>query len=277
MAKHVIDGLGKSKVTIENGKVTDVTEPKIKYCPLFDHHRNIKEITPETIRENMEFRIKDFGMCTKNRQLRMKDHLNFGISEIICTLFKENIIDCTVMVCEGCGTLLIHDGELAQGVGGRVSGLVETSPIPEIIEQVGVKNVLNAKTAEIDQVKGLRKAIRNGYKNIAVTIALASDIKEINRLKEIYPNVNIYVFAVHTTGISKEDARELFDGSDVITACASRHIREIGENESVKTVGQSIPIYSNTKNGKKFLELRLNHIGGEKPPKENPDLPYPLI
>ncbi len=192
MAKHVIDGLGKSKVTIENGKVTDVTEPKIKYCPLFDHHRNIKEITPETIRENMEFRIKDFGMCTKNRQLRMKDHLNFGIFEIICTLFKENIIDCTVMVCEGCGTLLIHDGELAQGVGGRVSGLVETSPIPEIIEQVGVKNVLNAKTAEIDQVKGLRKAIRNGYKNIAVTIALASDIKEINRLKEIYPNVNIY-------------------------------------------------------------------------------------
>lgn len=225
----------------------------------------------------MEFRIKDFGMCTKNRQLRMKDHLNFGISEIICTLFKENIIDCAVMVCEGCGTLLIQDGELAQGVGGRVSGLVETSPIPELIERIGAENVLNTKTAEIDQVKGLRKAIRNGYKNIAVTIALASDIEEINRLKEIYPNVNIYVFAVHTTGISKEDARELFDGSDVITACASRHIREIGEKESVKTVGQSIPIYSNTKNGKKFLELRLDHIGGEKPPKENPDLPYPLI
>lgn len=277
MAKHVIDGLGKSKVTIENGKVTDVTEPKIRYCPLFDHHRNIKEITPEAIRENMEFRIKDFGMCTKNRQLRMKDYLNFGISEIICTLFKENIIDCAVMVCEGCGTLLIQDGELAQGVGGRVSGLVETSPIPELIERIGAENVLNTKTAEIDQVKGLRKAIRNGYKNIAVTIALASDIEEINRLKEIYPNVNIYVFAVHTTGISKEDARELFDGSDVITACASRHIREIGEKESVKTVGQSIPIYSNTKNGKKFLELRLDHIGGEKPPKENPDLPYPLI
>ncbi|MDO5848465.1 MAG: DUF2099 family protein [Methanobrevibacter sp.] len=277
MSRHIVDGLGKSKVTIENGKVTNVTEPKISYCPLFDHHRNIKEITPEAVKENMEFRIKDFGMCTKNRQLRMKDYLNFGISEIICTLFKEDIIDCAVMVCEGCGTVLIQEAELAQGVGGRVSGLVETSPIPEVIEGIGTDNVLNIETAEINQIDGIKKAIRNGYKNIAVTIALAKDIEEINRLKETYPNVNIYVFAVHTTGISKEDARELFDGSDVITACASKHIREIGDEESLKTVGQSIPIYSKTKNGKKFLELRLKHIGGEKPKKENPDLPNPLI
>lgn len=277
MSKHVIDCLGRSEVTIENGKVTKVTEPKIEYCPLFDHHRGIKKLTPEVIRENIQFRIDDFGMCTEKRQLKMKDFLNFGISEIITTLLNKDIIDCAVMVCEGCGTVLVKEGEMAQGIGGRVSGLVETLPIPEVIEGVGSENVLNANTAEINQAEGIKKAIRNGYKNIAVTVALASDIPEINKLKEVYPNVNIYVFAVHTTGLSKEDAREIFDGSDVITACASKHIREIGEKESLKTVGQSIPIYSNTKDGKRFLELRLDHIGGEKPKKENPDLPYPLI
>lgn len=273
----MIDGLGKSKITIENGKVTNVTEPLVKYCPLFDHHRNIKELNQNTIKENIEFRIKDFGMCTENRQLKMKDFLNFGISEIITTLLNKNIIDCVIMVCEGCGTVLINKPTIAQGVGGRVSGLLETSPIPEIIEKISEKNIVNTKTAEINQIKGIMKAIRQGYKNIAVTITNAEDIEEINHLKDVYPNVNIYVFVVHTTGISKEDAQTLFDGCDVITACASKYVREIGAKKSLKTVGQSIPIYSNTQEGKKFLELRLAHIGGEKPHKENPDLPYPLI
>ena len=49
------------------------------------------------------------------------------------------------------------------------------------------------------------------------------------------------------------------------------------KKESIKTVGQSIPIYARTENGKKFLEMRLKKIGGEKPKKDNPDLPHPLI
>lgn len=275
--KHIIECLGKSEVTIEDGKVTKVTEPEIEYCPLFDNHRNIKELTKEAIKENIEFRIDDFGMCTEKRQLKMKDYLNFGISEIISSLFDEKIIDCAIMVCEGCGTVLVKEAELAQGVGGRVSGLVQTEPIPKVIEKIGKENVLNPEIAEINQIKGIEKAIENGYKNIAVTTALASDIPEINKLKEENPNVNIYIFAVHTTGLSKEDARIIFDGSDVITSCASKYIREIGDKESLKTVGQSIPIYSKTEDGKKFIEIRLEKIGGEKPHKENPNLPYPLI
>ena len=49
--KHIIECLGKSEVTIEDGKVTKVTEPEIEYCPLFDNHRNIKELTKEAIKE----------------------------------------------------------------------------------------------------------------------------------------------------------------------------------------------------------------------------------
>ena len=277
MSRHTIEALGLSRITIEDGKVTDVTEPEVEYCPLFDHHRGIKKLTKEEIAKNIQFRIDDFGMCTPKRQLRMKDFLSFGISEIMCTLLDENVLDSVVMVLEGCGTIIVTEGELVQGIGGRVSGLVETSPIPELIGEIGEENIVDPQTAEINQIEGIKKAIKKGFKNIAVTITLASDAEEIERLKSENPDVNIYVFVVHTSKKSPEDARKLFDACDVATGCSSKNMREIGYTESLKTVGQSIPIFAKTENGKKFLEMRLEKIGGEKPKKDNPDLPYPLI
>lgn len=264
MSEHIVEAIGLSKVTIKDGKVIDVSEPKLDYCPLFHHHRGMEKITKKAIWDNMQFRIDDFGMCTSNRQLRMKDFLSFGISEILSTLIKENVIDCAVMVCEGCGTLIVTESELVQGIGGRVSGLVKTSPIPELFDQLGRKNILEPETAKIDQTEGIKLAIKQGYKNIAVTITLAQDCLKIRELKKAHPDVNIYTFVVHTSNITKKEARILFDECDVATACASKYIREIGEAESLKTVGQSIPIYSKTENGKKFLEMRLEKIGGEK-------------
>lgn len=277
MSEHIIEALGLSKIRIKDGKVIEVSEPEVEYCPLFDHHRGIKKLTPEVIAENIQFRIDDFGMCTPKRQLRMKDYLNFGISEIMSTLLDENIIDYVVMVLEGCGTLIVNEPELVQGIGGRVSGLVKTSPIPELIAKFDEELIVNPETAEINQIKGIELAIKHGFKNIAVTVALASDSEKIKQLQKENPDINIYVFVVHTSKLSAEDARALFDVCDVATGCASKHMREIGETESVKIVGQSIPIFARTEMGKKFLEIRLDKIGGEKPKKDNPDLPYPLI
>lgn len=277
MSEHIIEALGKSRITIKDGKVVDVTEPEVEYCPLFDHHRGIKKLTTDVIAKNIQFRIDDFGMCTPNRQLRMKDFLSFGISEIMCTLLEKNVIDSVVMVLEGCGTIIVTEPELVQGIGGRVSGLVKTSPIPELVPEIGEDNIVNPETAEIDQIEGIKLAISKGFKNIAVTITLAEDTDGIKKLKEENPDVNIYVFVVHTTKKTAEEARKLFDVCDVTTGCSSKHIREIGEKESIKIVGQSIPIFAHTEDGKKFLEMRLDKIGGEKPKKENPDLPYPLI
>ena len=58
MDEHVIEALGKTRVVVRDGKVVEVGEPKISYCPLFDKHRGIKEITSETVRKNIEFRIQ---------------------------------------------------------------------------------------------------------------------------------------------------------------------------------------------------------------------------
>ena len=277
MSEHIIEALGLSRIKIKDGKVIEVSEPEVEYCPLFDHHRGIKKLTPEVIAENIQFRIDDFGMCTPNRQLKMKDYLNFGISEIMSTLLDKNMIDCVVMVLEGCGTLIVNEPELVQGIGGRVSGLVKTSPIPELIAKFDEELIVNPKIAEINQIKGIELAIEHGFKNIAVTVALAEDAEKIKQLQNENPDINIYVFVVHTSKLSAHDARALFNVCDVATGCASKNMREIGEAESVKIVGQSIPIFARTEMGKKFLEMRLDKIGGEKPKKDNPDLPHPLI
>lgn len=277
MDRHVIEALGKARITVENGKVVDVGEPMIEYCPLFDKHRGIKELTKEEIEKNIQFRIDDFGMCTKNRQLRLKDFLSFGISEILSTLLDENLIDCAVMVCEGCGTVLVSESEMAQGVGGRVSGLVETSPIPELIEEFGQDHVVDSETARIDQVDGLRLAIDNGYKNIAVTICLAEDGIILRELEKEYEDVNVYIFGVHSTGHSREAAEIIFDTADVVTGCASKHLRDVGKELNLFSVGTSIPIFAASDNGEEFIKLRLDKIGGPKKKTGNSKQPNPLV
>lgn len=276
MDEHIIEALGKAKVTINDGKVTKIEEPLIEYCPLFHKHKGIEKLTKETIKENIEFRIEDFGMCTPQRILYMKDFLSFGISETISTLMEEKIIDATIMVCEGAGTVILQDPRMIQGVGGRVSALIKTSPIKEIIDEIGENNILNPKTVEINQIEGLKKAINQGYKKIAVTIALASDAEEIRELEKEYPDVEIYIFVVHTSKVSMEDAKIYFENADVITGCASKNVRLFGEKESKLTAGQSIPIFAITEKGKYFLQKRIDKIGGLKD-KPNAKIPDPLI
>lgn len=277
MDKHVIEALGRAKITVQDGKVVDVGEPMIEYCPLFHKHRGIEKLTPEEIKKNIQFRIDDFGMCTKDRVLRLKDFLSFGISEILSTLLADDIIDCAVMVCEGCGTVLITESELAQGVGGRVSGLVETSPIPELIEEFSPNHIVDGETAIIDQVEGFKLAIENGYRNIAVTIAFPEDGIILRELEKEYDDVNLYLFAVHTTGLSREESELIFDVSDAVTACASKHLRDIAYEENIFSVGTSIPIYGASEKGEEFIKLRLDKIGGPKKKTGNSKHPHPLI
>jgi putative methanogenesis marker protein 8 len=206
----------------------------------------------------------------------MKDFLSFGISETISTLLEEKIIDCAVIVCEGAGTVIIEDPELVQGIGGRISGIEFTTPIPEIIITIGLEKILDPKTAQIDQLAGVIKAIDNGYNDIAVTITSAEDAVRLREVENKHEGVKIYIFAVHTSGISREDAELLFDQADVITGCASLHLREVAHERNCFSVGSSIPVYAVTQGGEKFMKLRIKKIGGLKE-KKGARIPEPLI
>ena len=256
---HVIEALGKTKVVIENGEVTSVGEPLVDYCPIFDKIDDAKHLTPEFIKWNIEKRIREFGMCTPQRVVRMKDFLSFGISEILRTNFELGLIDCVVGVCDGVGTLLMTDPEIIQGVGGRVSALISTTPIPEVIKKVGVENVVNRNTAELTPIKGVKIAIEKGYKNIAMTILADEIIKEIAE----YPlpkDVNVYIFVAHTTNANDEEVKIAFKYADVITACSSSKVRDFAEKEKAYYSGLKVPIFAISQKGKEFLDNRLEKI-----------------
>ena len=257
---HIIEALGKTEVIIENGEVTSVGDPLVDYCPIFEKIDDNKHLTKDFIKWNIEKRIREFGMCTPERVVRMKDFLSFGISEILKTNIELGVIDCVVGVCDGVGTLLMTDPEIIQGVGGRVSALISTTPIPEVIEQVGVKNVVNPETADLDPIKGLEMAIERGYKNIAITILPSKTVEEIAQ----YPlpeDVNTYMFVAHTTNASSDEVESAFKYCDVITACASEKVRNYAEKEKTYYSGSKVPIFAITEKGKEFLDNRLEKIG----------------
>ena len=257
--KHVIEALGKARIVIEEGKITSIDSPVIDYCPIFGKYHNIQKITKEDIRKNIEYRIDDFGMCTKDRVLKMGDMLSVGISEILRSNVELGNIDCVVGACEGAGTILMTDSDLIQGVGGRVSGLVSTTPIKEIIEQIGEKNVLNPKTAELNPMGGLKIAIERGFKDIAITILPSPMIHEL-RVMEVPEDVNVYIFVAHTTLATKDEVEMMFEDADIVTACSSKNIIEYAQIKKPYYYGNSVPIYAISDNGKKFLDARLTHI-----------------
>jgi putative methanogenesis marker protein 8 len=264
MGKHVIEALGKTRVVVEDGKVTEVGKPEVEYCPLFAKHRGIQRITPEVVRENVEFRIRDFGMCTEARKMRMKDFLSFGVSELMGMALSKGMIDCTVIVCEGAGTVIVTDPELAQGIGGRISGILETSPIESVIQAIGKDRVLDPKTAKIDQALGFRR--------IGVSVATGKDAETIRKMMED----SAIIFAVHTSKVSRSDAIKFLKNCDIITACASKEVRKFMSEFDVMRYGNKVPIYAVSDIGKKIMTARLEQT--KVPPATGPeDPPKPLI
>jgi putative methanogenesis marker protein 8 len=272
MDEHVIEALGKARVVVRDGKVVEVGDPQISYCPIFDKNKGIKTIDKEAIAKNIQSRIDSFGMCTARRALKMTDFVSFGVSEIVSTGVNKGLLDAAVLVCEGCGTLVVTDPEMVQGIGGRVSGLVSTTPIPELIERVGRDKVLDPATAKIDQVAGVRKAIAMGFRNIAVSVTSGSAAKALREL-EREAGVNVYVFVVHATGISKDEARLAYESADVTTGCASKFLRESGSTGGFFKVGNSVPIFGVTQRGVALIQERVKVIG--KPLVLNPAAPQP--
>ena len=221
--RHVIETLGKVRVVIENGEITEVGSSEMKYCPMFHAMHKVDELNEEFIRKNINFRIQDFGMCTPDRVIEMDDLVTVGISEILKTNMENGEIDCVVGACDGAGTVIMTNPRVVQGVGGRVSGLISTTPIPEVIKKLEDTGsiVFDPETAELNQLEGLKIAIEKGYKNIAITIIPSPMVKEI-RQYPVDDDVNVYIFVAHTTGASAEEAEMLFENADIVTACASK-------------------------------------------------------
>ena len=50
---HIMEMVGKTRVVVKDGKVVEVGEPEVEWCPLFAKLRGVQNITPEEVKKNM--------------------------------------------------------------------------------------------------------------------------------------------------------------------------------------------------------------------------------
>ena len=250
--------LGKSRVRVERERAVEASAPMIEWCPLFWKVRGVKRITADAAMGNMNFRIKEHGMFTPRRKLEMDAFVGFGASETMMTGISKGIIQAAVTVCDGAGTVITDNPSLVQGMGGWISGLVETDPIPEVLDGIAARSghVLSPEDAKIDQVEGALWASER-FDNFAVTVAdLAS--AEAMRAIEDEKGVRIMIIGVHLTGINHSDASRLLDIIDIATSCASKEIRDLVK--PLIQVGTAIPLFGLTRWGKEILVERAKEV-----------------
>jgi putative methanogenesis marker protein 8 len=247
--EHILEAIGRCRVVIRDGKVAEVGAGLVTACPLAKRFAcPVPEITPEAVRENIEHRIHGWGMCTPGREvLGTGEFVGFGASEIISFGLHAGLVDAAVMACDGAGTVVVTSPALAQGVGGRMSGLVKTTPYPEVIRRIEENGgiVVDKAGARLDQMAGVGIAFGRGYRNVVVTVALPAEAKAI---REKYPDA--IIFGVHVTGLTKDEAGILVGVADIVTACASRTIREAVGKRALVQAGVTIPIFALTPRAK---------------------------
>ncbi|MDD5567593.1 MAG: DUF2099 family protein [Candidatus Omnitrophica bacterium] len=248
-----------SFISVSEGKIINITDPKLTFCPLASHlykgfttaDKMDKEALKREIKKAIGSKIKDFGFFTSRRIFSAKDvAIPYGASEMLMFALNKKTIDVAVIVCDGAGTIITDRGDIAQGVGARMNSLLMTSPIKEIqdhLKRAGCYLIF--ENAFIDQVKGVEKAIQSEHKRIAVTVC-GHDSNKLKTIRELeFPRTSITILSVCTTGISEANVREIKDYADIVWSCASLDIRETVGSAALLQISKQIPIFALTQKG----------------------------
>jgi putative methanogenesis marker protein 8 len=252
-------------VTIENGEVVDAEEPLVIHCPLQDRLYGKKIThTKEFIMEHVRRKIDKVGMFTKDRVVESdNDLVPYGASEMLMCARRHDLIDCAVLACDGAGTVIAPTPRLIQGIGEWMGGLVETSPIPEVIERIERADgtVIDHAGAGIDQLAGTRRAFELGYRRIAVTLAgkHAGRLPELRRL-EGERGGSLIILMICNTGVEDSAAESMVSHADMVWACASKAVWDIVGPKAILQIGLGIPVFVLTEAGREIVELRADSI-----------------
>ncbi|MFU8767503.1 MAG: methanogenesis marker 8 protein [Candidatus Methanoperedens sp.] len=256
---HVMELFGKTRVVVKDGRVVEVGKPAADWCPVFSKVAGVSRLTSDEAKKNMEYRIRELGMFTSERRFDHGVFVNFGASEIMMTALRRGLIDCTVTVCDGAGTVVTDNPGLVQGMGALMSGLVETEPIPEVLRNIEAAGgvVVDKETSSIDQIKGLMKACEMGYMDIAVSVVSPYEAGKLRDI-ENEQGINLVLIGAHLTGIKENEASEIMGLMDIVTGCASRTVRDVVK--PLVQAGTSVPMFALTEKGKELLLERAKEI-----------------
>jgi len=272
--KHEVMFCG-ARVKICGKKVEVLSEPRISHCPLNEVLYGFKPVNKKTVKKMIETKMKKYGFCCRHRVFDDSTIVPYGASEMIKVCMENRLLDCAVTVCEGAGTVITWNPSLVQEIGARLTGIIKTSPIQEIIKHVETCGgaVLDPATAKIDQAEGVEKAVKLDYKEIAVTVASfqANKITEIRRIEK-NRGVNVTVFSVCNTCATEDDVKYIVD-ADIVCASASKIIREQIGSKALMQIGVTIPIFAVTEKGKRIILSYLSKFS-DKVVVFRSDLPY---
>ncbi len=266
-----------SRVRITEKGVDVTTEPLIAYCSLHASLYGTETINREAVRKSVEMKIAGHGFCCKTRVFNDESIVAYGASEMMKVWLEKGLLDCAVVVCEGAGTVVATSGKLVQSIGARLTGIVKTSPIQEIIERVESDGgrILDRSKATIDQVEGVRKAFSLGFSRIAVSVAgfQAKTIESIRELETVDGNRDVLIFSVCNTCVGN-DAVKSIAKADIVCASASKVLRtKIGKRALVQ-LGVTIPVYALTQKAKKLVLVYLESHGQKLVIFRTSNLPY---
>jgi putative methanogenesis marker protein 8 len=251
-----------ARVRISEKGVEVLSKPLIEYCPLHEAFYGTKQIDVNAVRKSVEMKIAGFGFCCGNRAFDDEPIVAYGASEMMRVWLEKSLIDCAVIVCEGAGTVITSNGRLVQAIGARLTGIVRTSPIPEIIQKIRSENgiVLDEETAIIDQVGGVKKALDLGFRRVAVSVAgfQSKTISEIRRL-EANVKAEVLIFSVCNTCVGKSDVKHIAK-ADFVCASASKILREEIGKKAILQLGVTIPVYALTERGKRLVLAYLEEF-----------------
>lgn len=270
--------LGREGVELKALKATPIP---IQYCPLMV--KLLKEVGGEVAERLLEtLKTEDQELQTKmmchlideiviksgyfdtNRPLNSCEaNVLFGASETMSSAFEDRIIDAAVIVSNNLGTIITTNDLNTQGAVKRMTGLFYTSPSKEIIKTAKNAGIIPVYpyTATINQLEGVKKAIRLGYKKIAVSVAFNDNVLH-KALKELeVDGITIYKFGLCSTGIDSKTAQIMGENADVIWTCASKNVKEFVEPNGIAQVGIKIPVHIMTEKGYQIVRSHLMRMG----------------
>jgi putative methanogenesis marker protein 8 len=249
-----------SFVSVSRGRVINVTDPTLAFCPLASHlYKGFKDVVgsdreavKRQIKKVIEAKIAEYGFFTPKRKLSHGDAaIPYGASEMLMFALKKKVIDVAVVVCDGVGTVVTDSGDVVQGIGARMNSLLLTSPIDktrERLKKLGCRVVFDH--ALIDQSEGVKAAIQQGHKRIAVTVGGhdTDKLKEI-RQWESSGGVAVTILVVCTTGVTGDRVEKIRRDADLVWSCAAWEIRQEIGSAALLQISKQIPVFALTQRG----------------------------
>ncbi len=232
-----------------------MTQPVVRKCPLHESLYGTKRIDSRTVQNSVERKIREFGFCCENREFSLDPIVAYGASEMMSVWLDRHLIDCAVVVCEGAGTVMTDNAKLVQGIGARLTGIIKTSPIQQVIQYVEKNGgkVLDKTATPIDQVEGVRQAFLAGSKRVAVSVA-SFQSKAISGIRQLEKTERkeAVVFSVCNTLAKDADVKHIVK-ADIACASASKILRDQVGSKALLQVGITIPVYALTQKGKEMV------------------------